>query len=162
MNTLKEIAESQGGKLAYVKPHGALYNSIASDPKEARTAYAAIQEVDSSLSVMGLAGSIAAEIAGELGIEFIAEAFADRAYEEDGTLMSRSKEEAVISDPDKAVAQVLSIVLENKIVTSNGTVLPIRAESICIHGDNQAAEDILRALTQALKAHHISKRNDAS
>lgn len=162
VSILKYIAESQGGQLEYVKPHGALYNTIARDPEEAKTAYDAIQEVDSSLSVMGLAGSIAAEIARKTGIEFIAEAFADRIYEEDGMLMSRSKRDAVISDPDKAVAQVLSIVLDNEIVTSNGTVLPMHAESICIHGDNSAAEDILRALDQALKTHHIIKRNHAS
>jgi len=162
VTALKEIADMEGGRLEYVKPHGALYNTIARDLEEARTVYEAIREVDASLSVMGLAGSIAQKVARELNLEFIPEAFADRVYEPDGTLMSRSKKEAVISDPDKAVAQVLSILIAREVVTSNGTVLPMSAASICIHGDNPAAVDILCALDQSLKNHHITKKNRAS
>ncbi len=162
VSSVKNIAESQGGKLEYVKPHGALYNTIGRNPLEARTAYETIREVDPSLSVMGLAGSIAFDVARDLDIQFIAEAFADRIYEPDGSLMSRAKHGAVISDPDKAVAQVLSIILDKHVVTANGTILPMLAESICIHGDNPAALDILRALDEALKINRINKRNQPS
>lgn len=155
--TLKKIVERQGGKLEYVKPHGALYNTIAIDSSEAWTVYGTIREIDPSLSVMGLAGSIAQAAANELGIAFISEAFADRAYEADGTLMSRSKVGAVYSDPDKAVAQVISIILNQRVVAGNGTLVQLQADSICIHGDNPAAVEILSKLDEALKINHILK-----
>ncbi|RLD19214.1 MAG: LamB/YcsF family protein [Bacteroidetes bacterium] len=162
VSALKEITERQGGKLEYVKPHGALYNKIARDKTEATIVYEAIQEIDPSLCVMGLAGSIAVDVARELGIRFIAEAFADRTYEADGTLTSRAVKGAVISDPNKAVAQVLSIILDKQVETTSGKKIPISADSICIHGDNESAIDILIALEDALNSHPMTKRNHPS
>jgi 5-oxoprolinase (ATP-hydrolysing) subunit A len=162
VSALRGMTDSLGGQLEYVKPHGALYNTIAGNREEAKTVYEAIREVDPSLMVMGLAGSIAAEIAQELGLQFIAEAFADRTYRADGTLTSRSEEGAVISDADESVVQVLSIILDKHVVTSEGITIPMHADSICIHGDNPAAVDILRALDEALEMNHILKRNQDS
>ena len=88
---------------------------------------------------MGLAGSIMQEAASAQNAPFIAEAFADRRYEANGTLMSRSKEGAVIQDSEEAVAQVLSIVKQKQVLCSDGTYIPMQADSVCIHGDNLAA-----------------------
>lgn len=158
---LKGMAESLGGRLAYVKPHGALYNTAADDESESTTIIRAIREIDPQLALMGLAGSTTERVAAREGITFIAEAFADRKYEANGRLMSRSKAGSVISDPEAAVAQVLSIILEQRVVSADGTSVPIRAESICIHGDSPAAVDILRTIDAALKEKGILKRSFA-
>lgn len=158
---LKGMAESLGGQLAYVKPHGALYNTASKDPSETEVILSAIQEIDPHLAFMGLAGSIMQNIATKQHAPFIAEAFADRRYESDGTLMSRSKSGAVILQPEEAVEQVLSIVSQQQVQCSNGSYIPMKADSVCIHGDNPAAPAILRALDQALLAHRIEKTTQA-
>ncbi|MCP4442913.1 MAG: LamB/YcsF family protein [Aureispira sp.] len=143
---LKGMVESLGGSLSYVKPHGALYNQMAKNRAEAKTVIEAIQEIDSSLALMGLAGSSLVEISKKMAIEFIAEAFADRRYEVDGKLRSRTLENAILHSPQEVADQVQSI-LENQIVYSlDGTTVPIHAQSICIHGDNPQALAILKAI----------------
>lgn len=156
---LKGMAESLGGKLAYVKPHGALYNTAADDESEAITIIQAIREIDPQLALMGLAGSTTERVAMKEGIIFIAEAFADRKYESDGRLMSRSKAGSVISNPQEAADQVLSIVMKQRVISADGTSVPIRAQSICIHGDNPAAVDILQTLDLALREKGIDKKS---
>lgn len=155
---VKGMAESLGGKLMYVKPHGALYNEMTVNETEALTVIEAIREVAPQLALMGLAGSMLEQTAEKSDMVFIPEAFADRRYEADGTLVSRSKEEAVIKDPELAVRQVLSIVRHKVVETVEGTTIPIHARSICIHGDNTAAVAILKTLSSTFKAYHITKR----
>ncbi|MEM7369360.1 MAG: 5-oxoprolinase subunit PxpA [Bacteroidota bacterium] len=154
---VKGLTESLGGRLAYVKPHGALYNAASRDAEETKVILQAIQEIDSGLAFMGLAGSVMQRLAKEAQLPFIAEAFADRRYEPDGKLMSRSKSQAVIQDPDQAVEQVLSIFLNQAVHCSDGSVLPMEAQSFCIHGDNPAAPRILKALDTALAVQKIEK-----
>lgn len=154
---LKGMAESLGGKLSYVKPHGALYNTASTDASETEVILSAIREIDPNLAFMGLAGSIMQDIAAKQGAPFIAEAFADRCYEPDGTLMSRSKAGAVIHDPEAAVTQVLSIISQQQVRSSNGSYISLKADSVCIHGDNPAAPAILRALDQAFESYQIEK-----
>ena len=156
---LKGLAESHGGRLAYVKPHGALYNTAADDESESRTIMEAIREIDPKLALMGLAGSITQKIASSEGIPFIAEAFADRKYEANGRLMSRAKAGSVLSSPAEAAQQVVSIALHNKVVSADGSSIPIYAQSICIHGDNPSAIRILKAIDEALKQQHILKKS---
>lgn len=152
---LKGIAESMGGTLAYVKPHGALYNRVADDMDAAQAVIQAIKEIDPKLYLMGLAGSPIQQLAKEKGIPFIAEAFADRKYEKNGRLRSRSLPNAVITDPFEAAEQVINILLHKKIKSHDGHALPLEAQSFCIHGDNPKALDILKAIHEALKENDI-------
>jgi UPF0271 protein len=159
---LKGITESLGGKVEYVKPHGALYNAIAGNGEYANGVYEAIKEIDPSMAIMGLAGSVAYTEATKLGMTYIHEAFADRVYESDGTLMSRAYDEAVISDPARATAQVLTIIQKKHVISNKNTIRQLHADSICIHGDNPGALDILRALEGTLKNNQIVLRNRMS
>ena len=160
---LKGMTESLGGKLIYVKPHGALYNTAANDESETVTIIQAIQEIDSDLALMGLAGSIMEKCSKEKGILFIAEAFADRTYEADGKLMSRSKRGAVLNDPEMAAKQVRSIVMEKNVKSGSGNFVPIHAQSVCIHGDNPTAVEILKTIRKELRpTWHSFKKMDAN
>lgn len=158
VSALKGITESLGGKLSYVKPHGALYNAIATQKKEAKAVINAMQSIDAHLALMGLAGSALEKWAEEMQIEFIAEAFIDRIYEADGSLRARSKENAVIHSPNVATAQVLSILQNQKVSTFTGEEIPLKAQSFCIHGDNPAALPILRHLEKELSTYQITKK----
>jgi len=149
---LKSLTESLGGKLIYVKPHGALYNSIAEDMEEAKVVIQSIKEIDKDLALMGLAGSFLEDLAKEKNIEFIAEAFADRRYEKNGKLMSRNKPNAVIKHPLETLEQVLSIIQKEEVKTLENEIVKIQAQSICIHGDNPAAVEILKVLNENLKS----------
>ena len=105
---------------------------------------------------MGLANSLMKEIASEEGIDFISEAFADRAYESDGLLRSRSKEGSVHSDPEIAAQQVISIATRGQVMCNDKSTISLHADSICIHGDNPAAVGILKGISVQLKANNIS------
>ena len=158
---LKGLTESCGGKLAYVKPHGALYNTTATDHNEAAAVIEAVREIDGTLAVMGLAGSVMEEVARQEMIPFIAEAFADRKYTGEGQLMSRSLPGAVIQNLEKAVEQVLAIVTQNQVISHDNFPVKLTAQSVCIHGDNPSAVDLLKAIDEALKANNILKERFA-
>lgn len=143
---LKGMVESAGGQLAYVKPHGALYNSMVKDRAEAEAVVEGIRAIDPDLAIMGLAGSPVKEIVTTARMKFIAEAFADRRYTDAGQLVARGTPGAVIDDPVAAAEQVKMVVREKKISTLSGASLPLQADSFCIHGDNPAAVGILRAI----------------
>ncbi len=144
------MARSVGMIVSYVKPHGALYNQMAVDKKEAEIVIRAIREVDSTLAIMGLAGSEMRQVAGELGLNYIAEAFADRRYDDFGRLVGRNQPGAVIEDPSHAAEQVWSIFRNREVQTLSGTFIPVEADSICIHGDNPYAVPILNAIKEKL------------
>ncbi|MFK7983343.1 MAG: 5-oxoprolinase subunit PxpA [Saprospiraceae bacterium] len=155
---IKGITESLGGKLTYVKPHGALYNMAADDAAIAQSIVQAIQEIDEAMAFMGLAGSEPMEqTAKKAGIRFIAEAFADRRYTPNGRLQSRSIEGAVIHDVQKAAAQVLALAKDKQVTSSENTILNLAAQSICIHGDNPKIGAILQAIDIVLSKNKISK-----
>lgn len=147
---LKGMLESKGGILRYVKPHGALYNTMANDMEMAQTVIEAIRSIDSKLPLMGLAGSPLQQYAERNEVPFIAEAFADRYYETNGTLRSRTLANAVIVDPEKATQQVLQIAYQQHVQTYKGPLIPLAAQSFCIHGDNPSAVNILEVLKNAL------------
>ena len=152
------MVASAGGRLAYVKPHGALYNEMAVNALVATTVIEAIRTIDSGLIIMGLAGSHVAQIAADANMAFVAEAFADRRYEADGKLRSRLKENAVISRPEEAARQVVDITLKNQTKTLEGEPVQIQAQSFCIHGDNPAAIAILTSITEQLATAGIEKK----
>jgi len=154
---IKSLVESQGGKLEYVKPHGSLYNTASRNKLESAAIIQAILELGEEIKLMGLAGSMMQEAARELGIGFIPEAFADRKYDKDGFLLSRSIPGSVISDPDEAASQVLIIVNDKKVVANDGSVVEVDARSICIHGDNPAAVSILDRIAEMFDIHEITK-----
>ena len=156
---IKGVTESLGAQLKYVKPHGALYNTMVNSELESLEVVKAIREIDENLALMCLAGSLTEEIAKANALRFIAEAFADRRYEADGKLMSRSKAGAVIHNANLAASQVIAIVKNNTITTANGNEITINAQSVCIHGDNKSAVEILQAIDRLLLENNIVKKH---
>ncbi|MEO6578642.1 MAG: 5-oxoprolinase subunit PxpA, partial [Candidatus Limnocylindria bacterium] len=153
LGALEAFCRSEGTEMQHVKPHGALYNSAARDPELARAIARAVASFSQDLALFGLASSVAiAEAASEAGLRFVPEAFADRHYLPDGLLQPRSVEGAVISDPAAAAEQARSIAIDGRVVTSDGSPLAIRAESICCHGDTPGAVAIAAAVRDALES----------
>jgi UPF0271 protein len=152
VSALVGLAKAKGGKVTYVKPHGALYNHMANDMHTAQIIIKAIREIDPQLKIMGLAGSHMKALVEEAGSVFIPEAFADRTYETDGKLRSRKLEGALIHDPQESLAQVNSILQHQRLRAYDGSTVELSAESFCIHGDNPAALDIAKTLHEALNS----------
>ena len=147
---LKAIINELGGKLSFVKPHGALYNDMARDAELTSLVVTTIKEFDPTLKIMGLAGSHCSAICKDLAMPFLAEAFADRRYADDGQLSPRSQDGAVITQPETAVEQILSIVEQARVESINGKWLPLQAQSICIHSDTPGALEHLTLITNHL------------
>ncbi len=147
--TLQGLCTLHGGVLTYVKPHGALYNTAAKAPGVGAAVIEVLQEFP-TLALMGLAGSSLQGQANQAGLPFLAEAFIDRAYTAGGHLVSRQQTGAVINDPEQAVDQMLSMLERGVIESIDGTMVPLQADSFCIHGDTPAAVPILTALHTAL------------
>ena len=151
IGALKGMVESYGARLAYVKPHGALYNTAAQDEKVAMAVASAVSEIDDGLLLMGLAGSLVARTCEQMSIRFVAEAFADRRYRDNGSLCSRKTKGAVLDDPEEAAQQVLRMVIHEEVKTETGKIIPLQAQSFCIHGDNPAALDTLKSIHRILQ-----------
>jgi UPF0271 protein len=145
-------AFTRSKRLQHVKPHGALYNVGAVNEKIARAVAEAIKEVDADLILVGLAGSAWIEVGRQLGLRVASEVFADRALNPDGTLVPRSQPGAVIEDTEKVVAASLKMVTEEKAVAVDGREIPIRADTICLHGDTPGAVELARNLRGELEA----------
>ncbi len=139
IGALQGICASAGTRVSYVKPHGALYNTIAVDPKQGAAVIEGIRAVDPALALMGLAGTQILAQAAEAGLPTIAEAFADRGYRPDGQLVSRRDPGAVLHDPDAVAARMLRLATEGEVEAADGSVLRLRADSICVHGDSPGA-----------------------
>jgi len=147
---LVDIAENNGGHVSHVKPHGALYNKAAHNEVIAQSIGEAIIQVDPSLKVMGLAGSGMISCFDELGLETISESFADRAYENDGSLRERKHDDALITDPIKAANQARD--LTNGFVMSvEGSRVEIDAQTICIHSDTPNAVALASAVKETIQ-----------
>ncbi len=153
------MARSLGTSVKYLKPHGALYNAAVENQQIAMIVIESVQEISRTMPIMGLAGSLFQDICGSQGVTFVAEAFADRSYEANGKLRSRSEAGALITDPNQAVAQVLDIVLKGQVKSHDDIMIPQQVQSICIHGDNPAAVSILRAIDQSLENEGILKQS---
>ncbi len=140
-----------GVTISHVKPHGALYNRSARDTAVARTIAEAVLEFDAGLTLYGLAQSHSTEAARKLGLKAADEAFADRAYEPDGSLVSRKKQNALINSPEIAAAQALHIALGGGVVAIDGSNVQLSAETICVHGDGPNAAAIARTIRSAFE-----------
>lgn len=151
LHTVCDICAAQGAKMVYVKPHGALYNRAAWDPKAAEAICRAVTATDRSLTLLGLPSSEISRAAEDAGIRFANEAFVDRAYTPAGRLVPRSEPGAVIHDVESAVTRALSLVHDGNLVASDGARLRIDAQSLCVHGDNVDASAILRRLRRSLE-----------
>ncbi|MFT8470917.1 MAG: 5-oxoprolinase subunit PxpA, partial [Oenococcus sp.] len=148
-------AFTKNGRLHHVKPHGALYNRAAKDHELALAICQGIQAVDPKLPIYGLAGSQLIKAAQEIGLPFAQEAFADRNYEADGSLVARSHENAVITDPDLIAKRVLKLIQTQTLETIDGSILNLKADSICVHGDNKAALEIVEKIRSVLSEANI-------
>jgi 5-oxoprolinase (ATP-hydrolysing) subunit A len=151
LRALRDVCGAEGARLSYVKPHGAMYNRAARDPDAARAIVSAIREVEPSLTLLGLAGSEMARAAERGGIAFASEAFVDRAYRSDGTLVPRDQPGAVIHDVKSAVQRAVMLVKGKTITADDGAELHISARSLCVHGDNPDAAPMLRTLRKRLE-----------
>ncbi len=150
------IARAEGATLHHVKPHGALYNMAAVNPTLAEAIAKAVYKVDSALVLYGLAGSELINEGKKLGLATAQEVFADRTYQEDGTLTPRRQANALITDPAEATRQVMRMVQEGKVMTQQGSHRDIRADTVCIHGDGPHALEFARHIFEALKLAGIS------
>ena len=150
---LQRIAGQAGAQVVHVKPHGALYNMAARDRALAQAVVRAVLETGIDLVLFGLAGSKLVEEAHAGGVRVASEVFADRTYQGDGSLTPRMRPDALISDAGIAVAQVLRMVREGKVRATDGTDVPIQADTICLHGDGPDpvgfAQRVSRELRQA-------------
>ncbi|MCY1676487.1 LamB/YcsF family protein [Pseudarthrobacter sp. SL88] len=156
IGALQALAAAEGTTVRYVKPHGGLYNAIVSHTAQARAVVDAVKSVDPGLPIMGLPGSEVLRLAEEAGLRAVTEAFADRAYNPDGTLVSRAQQGAVLHDPAEVAEHVLRMATEQSVRTIDGSILKIRAESICVHGDSPGAVAMATAVKSALADAGIS------
>ncbi len=152
VGALKAFCEAAGLKLQHVKPHGAMYNMAGKDEVMARAICEGVRAVDPSLILLGLSGSKLIEAAKAIGLRAAREVFADRAYEEDGSLVARTKPGAMITDEDEAIARVVSMVTQHKVKAVTGREIPVEADSICLHGDSPKAVLFAEKISAALKA----------
>lgn len=152
IGALQGIARAAGTRVTYVKPHGALYNTIATDARQADAVIAAIREIDPSLVLMALAGAPILARAADAGLATVAEAFGDRAYTPDGQLVSRREPGAVLHEADAVAARMLRLATEGVIEAIDGSVLRLQAGSICVHGDSAGAVDMARRIREELVA----------
>jgi UPF0271 protein len=150
IGALQALAAAEGARVRYVKPHGGLYNAIVTHTAQAQAVVDAVASVDPNLPILGLPGSEVLRLADKAGLRGVSEAFADRAYNPDGTLVSRSLPGAVLEDPGLVAEHVLRMATESAVRTIDGSILKIRAESICVHGDSPGAVAMASAVKSAL------------
>lgn len=155
IGALQALARAAGSAVAYVKPHGALYNTIVNHHDQARAVAKAVHTVDPDLPVLGLAGSVFFEEAERLGLRTVPEAFADRSYRPDGQLVSRRERNAVLHDPAEIADRVASMVQSGRVVAVDGSTISITVESVCIHGDSPGAVQIASAVRDRLVSEGI-------
>jgi UPF0271 protein len=156
VSALYGFARSYGARLQHVKAHGALYNMAAEDLDLALAIARAVKRFDPELILLGLAGSRLVEAARSMGLKVAREAFADRRYNPDGTLQSRRVQGSLITDPEEAAAQALSIATTGIVLAHDGTRVHVEADSICIHGDTPTAPEIARRVRQKLQEAGLS------
>lgn len=151
-----EIASEAAINMQHVKPHGALYNMSAKDSSIAKAVANAVKDHNTHLVLFGLSGSHSINEAKKIGLKTASEVFADRTYQDDGSLIPRSQPHALVEYADKAVQQVFQMIKERTITTLSGKVIPILAETICIHGDGKNATEFAKQINEALKKEHVA------
>lgn len=151
IGALQAMSQVCGTKVSYVKPHGALYNTIWHHEEHAAAVVDAIVAVDPSLPILCMPNTAVERIAGERGLTPVIEAFADRAYTPEGTLVSRRIEGSVIHDPEAVAQRVVQMATQGTVRTIDGDTIELQARSICVHGDTQGAVEIARTVRAALE-----------
>ena len=155
VGALDAFCRANGIKMQHVKPHGALYNMAGKDKALARAICEGVYEYDPSLILLGLSGSEMLNAAKEIGLPYAAEVFADRAYEDDGSLVPRSKAGAMIHDEDEAVARVIGMIKNHSVRSVNGKEIEICPDSVCVHGDSEKALLFVKKIRAALVSEGI-------
>lgn len=152
---LQQIVKTHGASIKHVKPHGALYNMSARDGQLANIIARAVFDFDPSLVLVGLSGSHSIKEANKLKLQTASEVFADRRYEENGSLRSRSLPGALLEDANDVAKQVLQMVNKKTVTAITGKEVPVTAETICIHGDGEHALEFAQTIYENLKSHSI-------
>lgn len=152
LGALQACCAAEGARVRYVKPHGALYNRAAKDETIAEAIVEAVRRVDPELGVLGLGGSALVTAAERGGLRAVCEGFVDRGYQADGTLVPRGSPGAIIEDPEVASARALRMVRAGVVETVDGTLLPMKVDSLCTHGDGPHALALVRAVRARLHA----------
>ena len=155
---LDALVRARGGQLSHVKPQGALYNQAAKDIELARAVARAVHHFRQDLILVGLCGSKLIDAGEEAGLPVASEAFADRRYLGDGSLMPRSRSGSVISDPQQAAAQAVMIATQGAVIADNGARLSLKADTVCLHGDTPSARTIASAVRAGLEASGVAIR----
>lgn len=155
IGAMDAFCKSVGIRMQHVKPHGALYNMAAKDQKLAEAICRGIYEYDPQLILLGLAGSRMLSEAKKIGLPFAAEVFADRAYEDDGSLVARSKQGAMIHDENEAVRRVVGMIKNGTVESINGKTIELCPDSVCVHGDSEKALLFVQKIREALKEEGI-------
>jgi 5-oxoprolinase (ATP-hydrolysing) subunit A len=159
LGALQAFARAAGTRVGYLKPHGALYHAVVSHQEQAAAVVAAIVEYDPALAILGLPGSALLGYASAAGLTAVPEAFADRRYTVEGGLVPRSKPGALITDPELIADQVRRLVTGQGVRADDGAVVPVVAESICVHGDTPGAVQIAHTVRSAIEAAGFSVRS---
>ncbi|WP_217185495.1 LamB/YcsF family protein [Streptomyces sp. AC495_CC817] len=152
IGALEVFARAAGTRVSYVKPHGALYNRVVRDERQAAAVVDGVRLADATLPVLGLPGSRLLALAEEAGLPAVTEAFADRAYTDAGTLVPRGQDGAVITDGDAVVARSVGLADDGTVTSHSGARIPVRARSLCLHGDTPGAVELARRVRAALEA----------
>lgn len=160
LGAIKALCEAENVPLAYVKPHGALYNQAAKDEALATLIAQTLKTFDPMLKLMGLSGSLMLKVAEQQGLGVISEVFADRHYLADGSLVPRTRPDAMVESDDEAISQVLQMVLQGTVPSIDGGAVPIKADSICLHGDGEHAISFAEKICQALAEHNIQLKSN--
>ncbi|ALD89301.1 LamB/YcsF family protein [Cupriavidus gilardii CR3] len=158
IGALAAIVKAQGGRLAHVKAHGALYNQAARNRAQAQAIVDAVRDFDPQLVFFGLAGSVMIEVAREAGLTVKEEVFADRGYNSDGSLVRRGTPGALLDDDEAVLAQTLSMVREHKVRAIDGKWIPIQADTVCLHGDGPHALAFAQRIRDRLREEGIAVR----
>ena len=149
---LDGVARASGGRVRYVKPHGALYNAVVTHEAQAAAVVAAVRDLDPSLPVLGLPGSALLRAAADAGLRTVAEGFADRGYTPDGTLVPRREPGALVHDPAAVAARAVRMAADGRVEAVDGSTVAVEVESVCVHGDTPGAVELARAVRTALTA----------
>jgi UPF0271 protein len=155
MGALMGFCKAEGIPLSHVKPHGAFYNMAAKDYELALAICDGIAAIDSNIVLLGLSNSQMEKAARTVGIPFKQEVFADRAYEDDGSLVARSKPGAVITDEELAIGRVVGMIKNQKVTSVNGREIAIKADSVCVHGDGAKALAFVKLIRKVLQEEGI-------
>ncbi|AXK35614.1 LamB/YcsF family protein [Streptomyces armeniacus] len=158
IGALDIFARAAGIRVSYVKPHGALYHRAAQDPEQAAAVVAGVRLAGTPLPLLGLTGSALHAAAEDAGLPTVAEAFADRGYRPDGTLVPRGEPGAVLTEPGEVLKRAVGLARDGRLTAADGKPLRLRARSLCLHGDTPGAADLARRVREELAAAGVTVR----